>query len=328
MVHPLTPESLSSLSIREITGLLETADIDSLPSTTLIETLRTDPRAGVRALAARFERQKERRDRQRERELSLTSMERELAGEGYAAIVGVDEAGRGPLAGPVVAAAVILPADCDLTGVDDSKKLTPARREALYERITTVAASWGVGMAEHDEIDEVGILEASMSAMRAAVKNLGVTPDIALIDGNRSPGLIVRERLVVGGDGRCRNIAAASIVAKVTRDRIMEEMDRRYNGYGFAGHKGYGTGVHVEAIRRLGPCDIHRLSFKIVPGVSPPGTCAEVLERRLANAPTRVSFERAVTGIARMREFLRESEVERLRDCFRSHRRKFGSVRT
>ena len=187
--------------------------------------------------------------------------EHEAAREGFACICGVDEAGRGPLAGPVCAAAVILPPDIQIEGLNDSKKLTDKKRRALYDVITERAVSYGIAFADEQEIDEINILQATFLAMRRAFEKLTVTPDIALIDGNRAPGLSCRERTVVHGDALSASIAAASILAKVTRDRLMEEYDAQYPQYGFAVHKGYGTKRHYAALREFGACPIHRQSF-------------------------------------------------------------------
>ena len=187
--------------------------------------------------------------------------EHEAAREGFACICGVDEAGRGPLAGPVCAAAVILPPDIQIEGLNDSKKLTDKKRRALYDVIVKRAVSYGIAFADEQEIDEINILQATFLAMRRAFEKLTVTPDIALIDGNRAPGLSCRERTVVHGDALSASIAAASILAKVTRDRLMEEYDAQYPQYGFAVHKGYGTQRHYAALREFGACPIHRQSF-------------------------------------------------------------------
>ena len=187
--------------------------------------------------------------------------EHEAAREGFACICGVDEAGRGPLAGPVCAAAVILPPDIQIEGLNDSKKLTDKKRRALYDVITEQAVSYGIAFADEQEIDEINILQATFLAMRRAFEKLTVTPDIALIDGNRAPGLSCRERTVVHGDALSASVAAASILAKVTRDRLMEEYDAQYPQYGFAVHKGYGTQRHYAALREFGACPIHRQSF-------------------------------------------------------------------
>ena len=187
--------------------------------------------------------------------------EHEAAREGFACVCGVDEAGRGPLAGPVCAAAVILPPDIQIEGLNDSKKLTDKKRRALYDVITEQAVSYGIAFADEQEIDEINILQATFLAMRRAFEKLTVTPDIALIDGNRAPGLSCRERTIVHGDALSASVAAASILAKVTRDRLMEEYDAQYPQYGFAVHKGYGTQRHYAALREFGACPIHRQSF-------------------------------------------------------------------
>jgi len=183
---------------------------------------------------------------------------------GHRVIAGVDEAGRGPLAGPVVAGCVVLPDTFDLKGVNDSKKLSEKQREEAYARILEGAVSVGVGVADHAEIDAVNILQASWIAMRRAVAALNpqCVPDLLLVDGLPVPNLPCAATLpIVGGDGASASIAAASIVAKVVRDRMMRDFDTVYPGYGFAGHKGYGSSAHREALVRLGPCPIHRRSF-------------------------------------------------------------------
>lgn len=187
--------------------------------------------------------------------------EAELRARGVGPVAGIDEAGRGPLAGPVVAAAVILPPDVTLPGVDDSKKLSPANREELFALISSTATAVGIGMAGHDEIDAVNILQATFRAMHRAVAALHPSPAHLLIDGNRFAADGIPFTTIVGGDARCLSIAAASIIAKVTRDRIMCAYDATFPGYGFAQHKGYGTLRHRNAIRDLGPCPIHRRSF-------------------------------------------------------------------
>ncbi len=181
--------------------------------------------------------------------------------KGYSFICGVDEAGRGPLAGPVVAGACILPQDLVIEGLDDSKKLTEKKRERLYTQITEQALAWAIGMASPAEIDEINILNASMLAMRRAIEGLSQKADFALVDGNVVRNLPVEAVAVIGGDAKVASIAAASILAKVTRDRLCIEMDRAYPEYGFAKHKGYPTKEHREAVLRLGATPIHRKTF-------------------------------------------------------------------
>lgn len=176
-------------------------------------------------------------------------------------VAGVDEVGRGPLCGPVVTAAVILDPARPILGLNDSKKLSEARREALFDEICEKALAWCIARAEVEEIDRLNILQATMLAMQRAVEGLGVQPRLALIDGNRCPKLAVPSAPVIQGDGRVPAIAAASILAKVSRDREMCALDLVYPGYGLAGHKGYPTPAHLEALRRLGPTLIHRRSF-------------------------------------------------------------------
>ena len=176
-------------------------------------------------------------------------------------VAGVDEVGRGPLCGAVVTAAVILDPARPILGLNDSKKLTEARRELLFDEIREKALSWCIARAEVEEIDQLNILHATMLAMQRAVAGLHITPRLALIDGNRCPQLAVPSAAVVKGDSKVPAIAAASILAKVSRDREMQALDRQYPGYGIAGHKGYPTAVHLEALQRLGPTPIHRRSF-------------------------------------------------------------------
>ena len=181
--------------------------------------------------------------------------------QGVFIIAGIDEAGRGPLAGPVAAGAVILPADHDILYLNDSKKLSAAKRDMLFDRIREEAAAWAVGLVQPERIDEINILQATYEAMRLAVGQLRIQPSVLVNDAVTIPGVEIPQIPVVKGDAKCISIAAASIIAKVTRDRIMEEMDARYPEYGFAKHKGYGTKEHMDAIRAYGPCPIHRRSF-------------------------------------------------------------------
>lgn len=194
-------------------------------------------------------------------DIDLWQLENELYDSGIITLCGVDEAGRGPLAGPVCAAAVTLPRGIVIDGLNDSKKLSERRRERLYDDIKEKAIHWAVAFASVEEIETLNILGATYLAMNRAIEELGIVPELALIDGNRAKGVEYDTRCIVGGDGKCADIAAASIMAKVTRDRLMYELDAQYPGYGFAKHKGYGTAAHYAAIRELGPCPAHRLSF-------------------------------------------------------------------
>lgn len=191
----------------------------------------------------------------------LWSFENEIYDEGFELVCGVDEAGRGPLAGPVCAAAVILPRGLEIAGLNDSKKLSDKKREELYEVIINNALSYGIAFAAVEEIEEHNILKATFIAMNRAISQLNPQPSIALIDGNRTAGIEINSRSVVKGDSKCADIAAASILAKVTRDRYMLEMAEKYPQYYFEKHKGYGTKLHYEALREHGPSEIHRMSF-------------------------------------------------------------------
>lgn len=189
------------------------------------------------------------------------SIENEYREKGFNIICGVDEAGRGPLAGPVYAAAVILPSDCVIEGLNDSKKLTEKKREKLFDEIKDKALAYGIASADEKEIDEINILNATFLAMKRAIDSLSVKPDLALIDGNQKPHTDIEEVTVIKGDAKSMSIAAASVLAKVSRDRFMLEMAEKYPQYEFARHKGYGTKLHYEKIAQYGVCDIHRRTF-------------------------------------------------------------------
>ena len=194
-------------------------------------------------------------------EKNMWQFEEELFAQGYKLICGVDEAGRGPLAGPVCAAAVILPAGLEIPGLDDSKKLSDKRRRELFPIIKEQAIAYGIGLASHEEIDEINILQATFLAMERAIAQLKVTPEYALIDGNRAKDFGLPVKTVVKGDSLSANIAAASILAKVTRDDLMEQAAVEFPGYGFEIHKGYGTKAHYAALTEKGPSPIHRMTF-------------------------------------------------------------------
>ena len=188
--------------------------------------------------------------------------EKAAVNSGFSCICGVDEAGRGPLAGPVCAAAVILPEGAVIAGLDDSKKLTEKKREKLYDIIKTTAVAYSVAYGTLEEIETVNILEATYLAMNRAIEGLNIKPDFALIDGNRVPrGIKIPCETIVKGDSKSMSVAAASVLAKVTRDRLMLEYDKKYPEYNFKKHKGYGTKEHTELIKQYGPCEIHRFSF-------------------------------------------------------------------
>lgn len=194
-------------------------------------------------------------------EMNLWEIENSFYENGFEVICGVDEAGRGPLAGPVCASAVILPRGLEIPGLNDSKKLTDKKRRELMPIIKEQALAYGIAFASHEEIDQINILQATFLAMERAMQQLNIRPSLALIDGNRQRDFGITVETVVKGDSRSANIAAASVLAKVTRDEYMEAMALEYPGYGFEIHKGYGTKAHYEALRALGPSPIHRMSF-------------------------------------------------------------------
>lgn len=210
---------------------------------------------------------KEEREKKRQEKLaaeiarieSLKAYEKEYESMGL--VCGIDEVGRGPLAGPVVAGAVILPADCQILYLNDSKKLTERRRELLYDEIMEKAVAVGIGVVSQERIDEINILQATYEAMRQAVGKLDPAPDVLLNDAVTIPGLPQKQVPIIKGDAKSLSIASASVVAKVTRDRMMVAMDEKYPGYGFASNKGYGSAAHIAALMELGPCEIHRRTF-------------------------------------------------------------------
>ncbi len=189
------------------------------------------------------------------------TIEHEIAQQGYKNICGVDEAGRGPLAGPVCAAAVILPDGCQIDGLNDSKKISEKKRDLLFDEIKNVALAYSIAMVDHKKIDEINILQATYLAMKNAVESLNIKADYALVDGNRLQGLNIPFSCIVKGDAKSPSIAAASILAKVTRDRYMLDMAKKYPEYAFEKHKGYGTKAHYDAILEHGACEIHRITF-------------------------------------------------------------------
>lgn len=236
---------------------LKAAEDTMLPS--FIAAYEKDERTGVKKLVEQAKGRLEKLAAERERTERLKKYEKEYAMYGH--ICGIDEVGRGPLAGPVVAGAVILPKDCDILYINDSKKLSAAKREELYDVIMEKAVAVGLGIVGPQRIDEINILQATYEAMREAISKLGVTPDILLNDAVTIPGVAVRQVPIIKGDAKSISIGAASIVAKVTRDRLMVEYDKIMPGYGFASNKGYGSAEHIAALKKYGPTPIHRRSF-------------------------------------------------------------------
>lgn len=243
--------------IGEIKKIFQAAGIKQLPE--LIEMYSGDARSGVQTLVKSAKKRLEGLKKERERLQIMKKYEQEY-GE-YSYICGIDEAGRGPLAGPVVAGAVILPKDCDILYLNDSKQLSEKKREELYDIIMEKALATGIGYASPRRIDEINILQATYEAMRQAIGQLSVKPDLLLNDAVTIPGTDIRQIPIIKGDAKSISIAAASIIAKVTRDRLMVQYDEVFPEYGFASNKGYGAKAHLEALKKYGPTAIHRNSF-------------------------------------------------------------------
>lgn len=260
------PVEVASLSVAEIRRRLD--DSEGPPAAELLLALQFDSRKGVRALYRKLCNRERRRELWKARLNALLRYERGLWRRGLRWVAGVDEAGVGPLAGPVVAAAVILHPGTQMLGVDDSKRLTPAQREAAARQVLASAAAVAVGVASVEEIDSINILQASRLAMARAVESLRIDPEFVLVDARRIPGVASPQRSLEKGDSRSLSIAAASIIAKTRRDRMMIELDRRFPGYGFARHKGYPTAAHRRALRRQGACPAHRSTFSLTPQAS------------------------------------------------------------
>lgn len=244
-------------SIREIKEEFAAADEKTLQL--LFAEYGEDTRAGVAALIGQYQKKLALRQAEQERLARMRTYEQEYAA--YGLVCGIDEAGRGPLAGPVVAGAVILPPECEILYLNDSKQLSEKRREALFDEIKEKAVAWGIGMASPARIDEINILQATYEAMRDAVAALDPKPQVLLNDAVRIPGISLMQVPIIKGDAKSLSIAAASVLAKVTRDRLMREYDRLMPEYGFAAHKGYGSAAHIAALQKYGPSPIHRSTF-------------------------------------------------------------------
>jgi ribonuclease HII len=307
---------LSAMTVPEVLEYVAGARPE--PGDALWKAMLDDPRAGVRTECERILRRRSAARAVLEREARMRKHERDLWDSGLEHVAGVDESGRGPLAGPVVAAAVILPRDLAIVGIDDCKKLTPERREKLYDLIVRDAVAVGVGQSSEKLIDEINIARATFAAMRNAIGELPTTPEHVLVDGPAIPDLKTPQTPITNGDGRSTAIAAASIIAKVTRDRILIELDARYPGYGFAQHKGYGTSDHLSALMRLGPCEIHRRSFRVVTDIAG-GLSAlyEGFRRALLAARNDETLERIATEIAREKDRLIPHELTKLRTLYK-----------
>lgn len=236
---------------------LETVSVQKLQE--FIDAYVGDERGGVQKLVEMAKKRQEKYLAELTRIENLKKYEKEY--DNFLYIAGIDEVGRGPLAGPVVAGAVILPKDCDILYINDSKKLTAAKREELYDEIMEKAVSTGLGLVGPERIDEINILQATYEAMRQAISKLNPQPDLLLNDAVTIPGLSMKQVPIIKGDAKSISIGAASIIAKVTRDRLMEEYEHMFPGYGFASNKGYGSAEHIAAIKELGPTPIHRKTF-------------------------------------------------------------------
>ena len=245
------------LSMSEIKAIYQAADESMLPD--FIEQFIVDERKGVQDLIEKADKRMLAYEKEKERMYQMMSYEREHGDCEY--ICGIDEAGRGPLAGPVVAAAVILPKDCDILYLNDSKQLSAKKRDELFDIVKEKAVAYGIGFASPERIDEINILQATYEAMREAVNKLSVKPDILLNDAVTIPGLDIRQVPIIKGDAKSASIAAASILAKVTRDRLMQDYDIVMPQYGFASNKGYGSAMHIKALEQHGASPIHRKTF-------------------------------------------------------------------
>jgi ribonuclease HII len=292
--------------------------------------LKDDSRAGARNLIVKFEKRVLAEEKERRRLETLGFYERQAMAKGFQLIAGVDEAGRGPLAGPVVAAAVIFPAHGILKGLDDSKKLTPAKREELFGQVRQLAVSVGVGQASVREIDELNIYRAAQLAMERAIGGLKPQPDYLLTDAMPLPKLsVIPQKPLIHGDALSASIAAASIIAKVTRDRLMVDLHEKYPAYGFAGHKGYGTEEHMKAIEEKGPCPEHRLTFgPIMESLSKKasGGPFQYWSEKLNLAKSLVELQQVGAQIKRIAlPHLSEKELESLRELFRGKRTSWES---
>ncbi|NMS88737.1 ribonuclease HII [Clostridioides difficile] len=250
---------MQNKSVREIKEIIETLEVEKYMQ--YIELLRVDDRKSVQSLAIKLAKKLDNIRREEERLETINIFEHEGYNKGYLYIGGIDEAGRGPLAGPVVASVVVFKKDTKIEGVNDSKKLSEAKRDELFEVIKKEALDYGIGIVNNEEIDEFNILNATYMAMKKAINCLKQAPDYLLVDAATIPGIDIAQNPIVKGDSKSISIAAASILAKVTRDSIMYQYDRVYPEYGFKSHKGYGTKEHYEAIEKHGITPIHRKSF-------------------------------------------------------------------
>ena len=290
--------------------------------------LEADRRVGVRRLVVERRRRDAREQAEAQRRARLLHFERRLWAQGVGRVAGVDEAGRGCLAGPVVAAAVVLPPDCVIAGIDDSKKLSHTQREALYEELTAQALSVEIGQVEAAEIDRLNILQASLKAMRLALAKVHPPPDRVLIDGHLPARSPYPEQAIIDGDARSLSIAAASIAAKVHRDRLMCACDARYPEYGFAAHKGYGSAAHLAALDAHGPCPLHRRSFGPVAarGAEPRSELFLSFAEGLYDCANLAELARLAQLIKEATDELAADELAALRGAYREQRDRLGDT--
>ena len=319
----LSAAKLRQMSIARIRELVENSPSLDKAFQGLLE---RDERIGVRRLAIRHSRRFEREEAEKERLERLLELERRFWAGGTKSVAGVDEVGRGCLAGPVVAAAVVFPPDVVIPGLNDSKKLTPERRELLLEEIKHQAVALGLGQVEAREIDRLNILHASLQAMRLALADLGLEPGQVLVDGNRNPGSAFPELAIVEGDARSLSIAAASVVAKVHRDRLMVEYEQEYPQYGFASHKGYGSAAHLKALEEHGPCSLHRRSFGPVAALTGKhlSEAFQIFAEGLENCRDHAELERLTHFIKEGVESLEAEELVKLRQLYKTRLRQLN----
>jgi len=254
-------DDLSQYTIKEIKDKCSKIKVDE----DIIEKLAADSRKGVKKLAEKFKREKKKEEELKQKWIKMNKITTKLKNDGHEMICGLDEAGRGPLAGPVVASAVLLDPFQKIIGLDDSKKLSEKKRNKLFTEIKEKALAVGIGIVENDIIDKINIQQASFKAMKKALNKFNFEPDYLLVDGNKEiPEVNISQKAVIDGDEKVNSIAAASIIAKVTRDRIIEKYDNKYPVYGFKSNKGYGTKEHIDALKKYGATPIHRYSYSVV----------------------------------------------------------------
>ena len=320
-----TAQRLQRMTLAQMGELVEDLSPENKELLALLE---KDRRVGARRLALKFHRRLELQEAEKDRIQRLTKLERSFWDRDIKWVAGVDEVGRGCLAGPVVAAAVILPPQVGILALDDSKKLKPEKREELLQEIVEKAAAVGLGQVEAEEIDRINILQASLKAMRLALAQLRFKPQQVLVDGDRTPQSPFPEMAVADGDARSQSIAAASVVAKVYRDRLMLERERQYPQYGFGRHKGYGTHQHLYALQQHGLCPLHRRSFRPVARLVDKRRSSEfvIFRKRLENSRSHGELERSGRRIRSVRDQLSVQELQDLRRIYKVRLRDLDDV--